>query len=238
MFLLTHQNFIGSLIRYSLPIIGTLFFSCQTDTIMCVCLFVCSVLSWIVLCQLQTKRHWWTNPEQGLIIIPSGQVSFAVIGWLRNWSGLITIHALSFSSNATVDVARCILRDGLTSFDFICATHTLSQSSCHFSTLNYNFRAWFSFVKLHNTILVLKKRTMNRSVKYFSNWSTLIVRNSLATCTILEVVVDPKVGKYIGLLWYWRLWCTGCPQSLRRKDKERLFFHVSVCMSTLVSINS
>ena len=36
---------------------------------------------------------------------------------------------------------------------------------------------------------------INLSVNYFFNWSTVIPRNSLAVSAILEVVVDPKVGK-------------------------------------------
>ena len=114
-----------------------------------------------------------------------------------------TIRAPSFGLSTTVDIVRCILRDGSTSFDFMRAARdfaidvgTLSQSSRHFYTSNYNFQAWFSLVKLQNVILKVsnfKEESIGQS--NISDWSTLIPRNSLAGCAILEVVVDPKVEK-------------------------------------------
>ena len=75
---------------------------------------------------------------------------------------------------ARVHLIVCgILGDGSTSFDFTHAARTLSQSSHHFYTSNDNF-------------LIVQRRTFNRSVKYFFNWSILIPRNSLAASAILS----------------------------------------------------
>ena len=117
----------------------------------------------------------------------------------------------SFRSNVIVHLARCILGDGLTSFDFMHAAcnftidiGTLAQSSHHFCTLNYNFWAWFSLVKLQNVIPILQRRTIIRSVKYFFNWLTNIPWNSL-----LGSSCRPESG-IIGLLMYWRWWRINC----------------------------
>ena len=72
-------------------------------------------------------------------------------------------------SNATIDFVHCILGDGLTSFDFTRATHTLSQSGCHFYTSSYNFQAWLSLVKLQNVMLIIQ-RTINWSIDGFTNF--------------------------------------------------------------------
>ena len=78
-----------------------------------------------------------------------------------------TIHGPSFGSNATDDfnsVLHSASGKWVDKFLFYARhTYTLSQTSCHFYTSKYNFRAWFSFVKLQNVILYTSKNN-NQSV--------------------------------------------------------------------------
>ena len=78
---------------------------------------------------------------------------------------------------------------------------TLTQSIHHFYTSKYDFRAWFSLVKLQNVILILQKK-INQSVSQI--FLQLVDSHSAKlTCSIYHLgnSCRPESGK-IGLSWY------------------------------------